>query len=385
MNSKLLTLIFTLFALSTQAVQHRADSSVVQYYSSGTSTWINQYKYVSGWDGQCKNQLRYVTLNWNPSAAHWDSTYEYAYSYDAQDRKTMTIQRQGSGTLAPSSQTLYNYAGNNLSSYTLRYWLPYLNNYRDQYKYVYHYVGSSSKYDSVFTQRWDTASNSWLPYSRYIYYSDAAGDDTMYLYQGYNTGTMGYDNSLRYHYSYTSTHKTAQYYTETWDAGSSAYVPSVRYTYTYRGDDQIADFVGETWNTGSNTWVNSYKTVYSYNANADCDSTAFYTWLTASGSWSYASRYYYYYGCAISTGIEEATADQVQLFPNPAMGSIQLSLPSLTAPTTISIMNMQGQQLSQQPVTRGMNTISISDLAPGMYLLQWLDGAQLRTKPFIKE
>jgi hypothetical protein len=385
MKNVLLALAFLFLVSYTKAVQHNADSSVLYSYSYMTAAWGNESKYIYVWDAQCHNQTQYLIFSWNAQHAGWDSTTRYEYSYDQQGHLIQTLYSisRGGSTLVPSYKINYYYNGNLQTNYTLASWNSTTSTYQDDSRYIYHYIGSTDKYDTMWIQRLNL-NNMWEVNSVYTYAYNAAGDDTLEMDYGY-TPQSGYLNSKWIQMSYTPDHKVAVYTLNMWNDTASAYTPYIQYTNTYNTNGGVSEEITKMWNNSASSWRNFTKKTFLYKSNTDLDTILTYDWFPSTSSWLLKSKQPYYSGCLFRTGIEETAADQVQLYPNPASGSIQLSLPSLTAPTTVSITNIQGQQLSQQPVNRGMNTIRIADLAPGMYLLQWLDGAQLRTKQFIKE
>lgn len=84
----------------------------------------------------------------------------------------------------------------------------------------------------------------------------------------------------------------------------------------------------------------------------------------------------------VVTGIQEPTAGDLSIAPNPAQTSINIGFtPFSLADATLTITDLTGRIRMQQPASpTGKQTIDIRQLSAGMYLLRLSDG---RTKRFI--
>ncbi len=75
------------------------------------------------------------------------------------------------------------------------------------------------------------------------------------------------------------------------------------------------------------------------------------------------------YGVA-SLGVNEVAEAELLLFPNPAANTLHINVESRGE---VTICNSIGQRLHAQPLTTGQNTIDISKLEVGLYLIQFVD------------
>jgi hypothetical protein len=87
------------------------------------------------------------------------------------------------------------------------------------------------------------------------------------------------------------------------------------------------------------------------------------------------------------SAIQEDLGDNIKLYPNPAGSNLNLTLYSWTIDDagTAEMFNIQGSRIKSVPVSAGLNSIDLSNMADGMYLLSIKkDGAQTVTKKFMK-
>jgi len=78
-------------------------------------------------------------------------------------------------------------------------------------------------------------------------------------------------------------------------------------------------------------------------------------------------------------------SDKISLYPNPANNLITVSIPSIAKDDFISIFNMQGELIQQQPLLNTTSEINISNLASGMYVIKATNPGTNFVKCFVKE
>jgi hypothetical protein len=76
----------------------------------------------------------------------------------------------------------------------------------------------------------------------------------------------------------------------------------------------------------------------------------------------------------MSTGIEEASALQVTVFPNPAQEVINVNLPAGSS-GLISVLDATGREVLTARVPQGMGTLDVRALSQGLYTIRSVNGA----------
>lgn len=87
----------------------------------------------------------------------------------------------------------------------------------------------------------------------------------------------------------------------------------------------------------------------------------------------------------VTTNVIETTDENfVQLFPNPSVNKISINIPKITEPISASILDLQGQVLKTTQIDNNDQTIDISFLSSGVYMIN-LKGSNLNVcKKIIK-
>jgi hypothetical protein len=81
-------------------------------------------------------------------------------------------------------------------------------------------------------------------------------------------------------------------------------------------------------------------------------------------------------------GLEDIELDSIILYPNPAKGNVTISLKSSAS---YSLVSMLGQHIQKGTFIYGDNTLDISKLAKGLYILNVKTAQGTATKKIIKE
>jgi hypothetical protein len=92
-------------------------------------------------------------------------------------------------------------------------------------------------------------------------------------------------------------------------------------------------------------------------------------------------------GCASLTGISEnENASSLLLYPNPANENITVQISSITGDYMANIYDARGRLVITQKLSgTSENTIGISGLKKGLYLINITDGERSFTKRFVKQ
>ncbi len=85
------------------------------------------------------------------------------------------------------------------------------------------------------------------------------------------------------------------------------------------------------------------------------------------------------------TDDEIATAQEVCIYPNPAVHSITLETNDIVPEGMLHLYNISGQQVIQHQIKDYLTTINISSLPAGLYIVRYGNGLTERTGRFIKD
>lgn len=86
----------------------------------------------------------------------------------------------------------------------------------------------------------------------------------------------------------------------------------------------------------------------------------------------------------LTSNNEINSESKFNIFPNPATEIMSIEIPTITKDDIISIYNLQGQLLLQQPMQKAKIEIDISNLAKGLYVILLNSNDGIAVKKFIK-
>ncbi|MFZ4740970.1 MAG: T9SS type A sorting domain-containing protein [Bacteroidales bacterium] len=177
-------------------------------------------------------------------------------------------------------------------------------------------------------------------------------------------------------------------------------INSYKSTNTYDANDNKLTELFESWL--NNAWVNNGKYTYTYDANGNSSTGKFEEWLN--NNWEmnsygdldvYSSKNNIFslyqiarfeaHFVSFTTGINENSNKQINIYPNPATSNLTINLQQLTKlqNTTVSIYDIQGKLLLQQSITQQQTELNISSFAKGIYIVK-LNNNNMQSK-FVKE
>lgn len=91
---------------------------------------------------------------------------------------------------------------------------------------------------------------------------------------------------------------------------------------------------------------------------------------------SYFDEIYHFFKGDVGTdGVQESHDGELHIWPNPTKGLIEVEV---VAPSSLVVMNLQGQMLLQKQVEVGSNQIDLSHLVSGLYLVKTQDGKVIK-------
>ncbi len=180
---------------------------------------------------------------------------------------------------------------------------------------------------------------------------------------------------------------------------SSAYTEYWKIFIDYNQDGDFADS-GETIVSGSSSSAGTLSATFTVPTTAKTGSTRLRVVLsdnsatTSCGSYSYGETEDYTLtitggtaiaapqGIAATDTVLDASAE-LSLYPNPATDQLQLSLNSGAELKSVEVFDARGAKASVRSLGNGQ--LSVSGLAPGLYLLRASDGQNTFTKHFAKQ
>ena len=81
--------------------------------------------------------------------------------------------------------------------------------------------------------------------------------------------------------------------------------------------------------------------------------------------------------------MEESVLEDFRFYPNPVQTNLHVEIPTQFSEVELKIYNQLGQKVLQTDLTSESNTINVSSLSSGIYLLKISTGNHSKTYKFI--
>ena len=140
----------------------------------------------------------------------------------------------------------------------------------------------------------------------------------------------------------------------------------------------IAYFDGNTWFAMGSGLNNYPMTIKKYNGN-----------IYAGGAFTMAggNLTFYIAKWGVSTGIIETEFDnfKFKLFPNPATNNLTVRFDQIAKKCTLTILNINGQEIIKQSIKESNTQIDITNLTNGVYFAKLMTDKTVEVRKIIKE
>ncbi len=332
--------------------------------------------------------------NWNSTTNDWNSTLKYIYHYNAlyvQDAESIysrigntwkntrnginyvfdannnmlerTYEQLVSGSWTDRSRETCTYDASNRLLTSLQedktpgFWI-------NQNNIIYTYTGN--KMASYTYQSWNTSTGAWDNMLRNTYTYNTNDQMTSVTQATWTAGAwVDYRRSINY--VYTGTELTS-YEAEIWNTTSSAYESSTKTSQTYDVNHDLLNSVTVKWNAATASWDNFLRIDYTHDTYGNIASLSYKDWNNTSGNWVNAHKSTYFHRTGY-VGLNEHSAQGDPSFhPNPVVNQL---IVSAGADQQAEILSLEGKLVITATLTKGINTIDLTDLPKGIYLIRF--------------
>lgn len=321
--------------------------------------WTFEYKTISTY-GSNNQRTNSTTYQWNPASQKWDNYSKFEYSYDSQN-----LLKEAVYSIWDTSLQTWVY--NSGSTYTF---------------YAFNKMWDGTSYT------WDVENKEWKEHYKYDDYS-TNNNNTLFRTYYYWTGSK-WSESKKYKVDLTLDSKnriSKQVSTEYRDDLYGYYGNKSTITLTY-------DVIGNVIASESPNSGNTYYFTFTFDNNGNPIERITHAWDSLTGSFTNKTKLVYKYDSSgkqleyteytndYSTGVQDLNANtSYVVFPNPVKDVLYLN--NSNENLTVSISDINGRQIiNQQKID---NSINISCLLPGAYILNIYSSGKITPVKFVKQ
>ncbi len=284
----------------------------------------------------------------------WYLTYHEKHYFDENNIDTLVLQQTWSSDYGwhNSAKYYYTYEDDLLTSTRTMVWDDYLEQWVNQRLGQYSY-NDAGDMDSVLMQSWDSESESWESSEKYSYYYNEWGSIDSIVTVEWNNEQVLWENYSRIIISYD-------------DNG--------------RATLQVNQF----WDDDTQQWINWSRSIKDYNEQGIMTTFTYQNWNSDTENWKNNSKYVLFWSEIEVHGIDEETAGNITIYPNPASETITILAPASLTNKNIKIFSITGQMVETILINGSTNTINVNGIPSGLYFIKFITNHGMITKQFVK-
>ncbi len=332
-----------------------------------SNSWVNLYCYVYTYSS-AGTEMTMVQQHWQGGS--WENTSRFTCNYDADGFKIFESYQQWQNSAWENIiRSNFSYDPNHyLLTETMEDWWS--NAWEYSMKWTYSY---NADYDllSVMQATYGLGGQ-WDDFSRDTYTYNASHHRLTALQEyGQGTNWVGYDRSF---FTNDPNGNMLEEVYEGWQ--NNTWNTLRRRNYTYNSDGNSVTGKYEDYNSGS--WTPGYGDLKVYSR--EKENYAFLDHI-----YRYTATFLLFDNNTGVSGLSPA-ASFFKVYPNPATTCLNIEIPGtcLDKEGTLSITNLQGQEIMTLPLPKGKQLVDISDLSPGVFFLKLTINSGTAVTKFVK-
>ncbi len=228
-------------------------------YNTSSGTWdsISLTSFEYGNDNQLYSRLtrKYGTDN------NWINNSLATFTYDTLGRRILyqvSTWDQQKGDWLPSYRELYSWQGNLQTEYAEQNYDTTSSSWVNILREIYSYNDAGLRTGNILF-KWDSASGDWVNQTMISY----TWSDGILKIQDYQTWqTDHWEETVRYLYFQNETGNDTLILFQVWNSGSSVWTNNYRYLYGYDGCGNLTEETGQLLNSSSGVWDNDWRVLH---------------------------------------------------------------------------------------------------------------------------
>ena len=410
-------------------------------WSAEDTAWINSSKFLYDFD-EFGNRLLYEYWRWNVELSHWYGYYKYIYEFNAVGDKTYEQKWSWSDELFDwvnkhyiedvyneygqthhehwswdqdssywygnlMSNRYYNALGHDTSYLTYN-WVD--NDWRILWKYENSFNETGNRTQTIMTQ-WEPDSLVWLNMRKTVFEYHSCGTYSLMQDANWSDDQQDYVKSRRWVNEFNDYELITEWEYSLWNDDLADWQPSWKELYEYDENNNKSMNAKWKWDSDNEIWYGDFMSEYSFDLNGNTigrlaywwssDSTAWegsfgylecfdsegfkclrvnYVWDEVVFDWKIGTKDFYNYRLLID--VLENDEKLSFAYPNPVTDKLTISYLSDNQ-FDISLYSLSGRKLVSKTNVVSGNSIDVSSLLPGVYVLKIADGSIIKSQSVV--
>lgn len=236
--------------------------------------------------------------------------------------------------------------------------------WRDSLRVSYSYNGEKLLVETIHEIK--NQSDQWENWWKWSYNYNSSGK----IREEYQYGWDGIDwkNKIFTLYTYDNL-LLIQALRKIWDENELTWIDKNRTTYSYNPNGQRTEVMGEYFDHFGNIWYRSYTYSYSYDEHGNRNGYLYRIWDELNGIWLNFYKDENYWSEFSPFSVNELNVLNVNIFPNPATGEINIQLDENITNGICYLTSCDGKILFTTSFSGNFINLSTQTIEPGIYLL----------------
>ncbi len=391
-----------------------AVNSLFDFYDDATEAWSKAINMTSTYFQNNKEHTR-LESPWNSDTQTWNDTLVYLI-FNEDGALLLQVDKSwdfSNNHFTNGNKRVYNMVADSsyydLTSYSLnmntnlweltfnerhyfnenhkdtlivqRSWSSYSNEWLNIAKFFYTY-DNGQKVTSL-TMDWDSYLNIWVNERNTQYSYNTNGAVVLRLDKLWNTDSATWENLQQYNYYYNDAGNLDSLISMEWNSEQELWENYSRQIISRENDGNNTITLQQYWNGDTQQWENNSQTDIVNEAGINTEYTR-QVWNNETEDWKNNAKYEFYWSEIEVHGIDEETANNITLYPNPANETISVLTPPSLSNNILSIYTLNGQLIKTVALNSIFSTIDISNIPSGLYFARFSTNHGIITKRFIK-
>ena len=352
----------------------------IDYYSnSSMSGWAPSGKKEYTYNSSGEKDLE-IYYDWNSPFGEWTYVNKYQYSYDDMDRLTNIFSHKWVPDLNQwlnrnNSQFSYDENGNRIKMIS-SIW----DQDEEEWSYFAMEVDTFDQFNNSLLHTrltWNHDKNSWVPDRQVENAYDSIGNLQMLVNRKWEDTEDNWQPIRKNHYGYDLSRNKILDIRYNWDIEVGDWLPWQKEIREYLPNGESFLLEVYRWSAEYSAWLGhvKFETLYNISMLRICEIK--YFWME--NDWyKDQSKFFYYH--VKTVGIGQLQTSEINIFPNPTSGLINIT--GLKQPAKVKVYSIQGQLVRSDYQVE--NSIDISELEAGVYVLSVLSEGKVVREVVVK-
>ncbi len=351
-----------------------------------SNVWKNGKKVVYSY-AENNTVLQTQTLKWDDLTNDWAYVWRKSYQQDVNSEGLIVLYSEWEKDISKwtdkwQQNQEYNQEGR-LIGYNTFTWNSINNMWENYWNYSCLYDDEGNLLE-LLNKSYDKTNETWGDEWQCIYEYNADGELSTHQIIDWDKESDSWKNIRAFSVSGSEDEAGLVEVREDWNVEMDDWNKSTKHSKIYNAKGYLTEEVYKKWEDTSGSWVENRLDTYSYNEDGvKIEEATFYWDQTSSKYENHLKSVYFYSVVAIEKLVDpEFPNGDFYLYPNPATDYVYIS--NLYEASLLTIYSVDGNALLEKQILSANESVNVSSLKKGVYVVTLKSESGIKTTKFIK-